>query len=74
MIQGLTELRGVLFSVTMQVLYDSLMGDPYIAPRIPPGLLDLLEYHKTLIYYDDEEEEEYYDDDAEQQVSLESFS
>ena len=53
----------------MQVLYDSLMGDPYIAPRIPPRLLDLLEYHRTLIIYDeDEEDEEFYDDSEEQQV------
>lgn len=56
----------------MQVLYDSLLGDPYIAPRVPPRLLDLLEYHKTLIYYDDDEEE-YYDDDAEQQVRQKYF-
>ncbi|CAL8462625.1 g2158 [Coccomyxa elongata] len=54
----------------LQVLYDSLLGDPYIAPRVPPRLLDLLEYHKTLIYYDDDEEE-YYDDDAEQQEAEE---
>lgn len=58
----------------MQVLYDSLLGDPYIAPRVPPRLLDLLEYHKTLIYYDDDDEEEYYDDDAEQQVRPKSLS
>ncbi|BDA46495.1 hypothetical protein COCOBI_08-5880 [Coccomyxa sp. Obi] len=58
-------------AVMLQVLYDSLLGDPYIAPRVPPRLLDLLEYHKTLIYYDDDEEEEYYDDDAQQQEAEE---
>ncbi|KAK9918884.1 hypothetical protein WJX75_007810 [Coccomyxa subellipsoidea] len=56
-------------AIMLQVLYDSLMGDPYIAPRIPPRLLDLLEYHRTLIMYDDdyEEDEEFYDDSEEQQ-------
>ena len=59
-----------LSRAAVQVLYDSLMGDPYIAPRIPPRLLDLLEYHRTLIMYDDdyEEDEEFYDDSEEQQV------
>lgn len=50
----------------LQVLYDSLVGDPFIAPRIPPRLLDLLEYHRTLIFYDNEEE--FFYDNAEQQV------
>ncbi len=50
----------------LQVLYDSLVGDPFIAPRIPPRLLDLLEYHRTLIFYDDDEE--FFYDNAEQQV------
>ena len=56
-----------LLRMWVQVLYDSLMGDPYIAPRVPPRLLDLLEYHRTLIFYDDEDEEYFYDN-AEQQV------
>lgn len=56
-----------LWRMWVQVLYDSLMGDPYIAPRVPPRLLDLLEYHRTLIFYDDEDEEYFYDN-AEQQV------
>ena len=50
------------------MLYDSLMGDPWIAPRVPPRLLDLLEYHRTLIFYDNEEDEEFYDDDSGQEV------
>lgn len=65
----LTDIIGALTGVTCaQVLYDSLMGDPYICHRIPPRLLETLEFHKTLIFYDDEEEM-YYDDDAEQQVT-----
>ncbi|EIE23845.1 hypothetical protein COCSUDRAFT_47030 [Coccomyxa subellipsoidea C-169] len=56
-------------AVMLQVLYDSLVGDPFIAPRIPPRLLDLLEYHRTLIFYDDEEE--FFYDNAEQQEAEE---
>ncbi|EIE19526.1 hypothetical protein COCSUDRAFT_67679 [Coccomyxa subellipsoidea C-169] len=61
-------------AVMLQVLYDSLMGDPWIAPRVPPRLLDLLEYHRTLIFYDNEEDEEFYDDDSEQEEAQEGFS
>lgn len=41
-------------AVMLQVLYDSLMADPYICNNIPPRLLDLLEFHKTMILYDDD--------------------
>ena len=42
-------------AVMLVTLYESLTGDPHICNNIPPRLLELLEYHRTLVLYDDDD-------------------